>query len=186
MSQIFENVKFLLDEVISFWEVDYYNWNNKGDNCIYTSFHDLWVYQNSWEFSGGWSHEIIRNAKHFHNIHVAGEKLTRQQCRDNPWHNFLPTLPENGFNPKYIKEHGYVVFAAGSRRKMPPSREYNFQFFDLNDSAQAAERRISIAFNFCFAKAIPVKLLAEAYWKQRFSPDKRLKFIIVDNNLQII
>lgn len=189
MSQTFENVYFNLSETVKFWETDASDWRKRKENETLTSFHDLWLYQNSWEYSGEWMRRIIQNVKNFHSLYGADDSLTKEQCRDNPWNRFLPTGESKYFSPEYIKEHGYVVFAAGKRNRGQPSKMYDFQFLDINESAARAEQRISIAFDFCFARAAPIKLLSQAYWAQSKSyheqEKKRLIFTIADNTLTI-
>ena len=123
---LFENVCFNLNDPISFWIVDHYDWNSKPDHVSYTFFHHRWIYQ-AHEYTGGFIDEILRNVKHFHGLETTTGELTKEQCRDNPWNNFLPISERRElFSPANILNKGYIVFAAGSRRKNPPIPRLQF------------------------------------------------------------
>lgn len=139
------------------------------------------------DYYGEFWNGIRQNARNYHNKNIAGEDLTREEVRHNPWHQYFP-LSNGLITAKTMLENGYIVFCAGRYRNhysecVGKPVHYNWAFCEMNDSHQAAARRIATGFNCLYTCAVSVKQLkqlAPFYLKQTHNPDLRATFRFVN------
>lgn len=126
-----------------------------------------WLFPYPEDYPVEWWYRICRNAKHFSELYVFGEEMTKSQVENNPWHNFFPwPKVAVSWTRKFILDNGYVVFASRQFRKHYSEQHdkpivYNRMFLEVNDSPEAAARRIASAFNFINSVAVPIRLLSK-------------------------
>lgn len=128
---------------------------------------EKWLFEYPEDYPIKWWYKIHRNAKYFSELYVYGEEMTKAHVANNPWHNFFPwPKVAPSWTRKFIKDNGYVVFASRQFRKHYSEQHnqpivYNRMFLEVNDSPEAAARRIASAFNFINSVAIPIGLFSK-------------------------